>query len=110
MEFKGLELIIGSIGTVLIGLLAAGAKALIDYKKSNTTNNLSANEQAFIVYKELVENLQKDLIRINKNLKELEKEYLSCRECNVELRIKLENAIENNEKLAKLLSERDIEE
>ena len=75
------------------GLLPTIVKFVNELRKgkdeSNTTNNgqvIANNEQAMRFYKELLENLQKELKEIKLNQDELEKLHLAARESNAELR------------------------
>lgn len=93
------DIIIGAVSTAVIMLLGQITKSLIDSRKQKSESTLSANDQAFLVYKSLVETLQKNVSQINTDMNKLEQEFLLCRENNVELRMLNKALTEKNTEL-----------
>lgn len=79
--------IISGISGVLVGLIPVAIKAYNDTKGSNHSQKISENAQAFELYKNLVENLQKNVTQLSSDMTKLEEAHISAREQNAELRV-----------------------
>jgi chromosome segregation ATPase len=93
------------------GTLALGVKYLIDKSKQeqehqikqNTQSDESRfkyNEQAFIMFRDLVDKLQKNVNELNAEMRKLELDYIKAREENATLRVELHH-IRNDLQLTK---------
>jgi len=99
--------LIGAIIGGLVVLVPVVIKGVVDLRGSkssenqqNHTQKISENEQAFTIYKNLVENLQKNVTQLSTDMLALEKEYILVREQNAELRVENRQLKEEIKKLS----------
>lgn len=93
------DILIGAVSAILVALLGAGTKHLIDLRKQKSDQSLTANEQAFLFYKNLVETLQKHVQDLIKDSAKMEIEYIATRESNAELKSEIKHLKEKIEGL-----------
>jgi hypothetical protein len=96
------DILIGSLLTLVLTGLAQFGKAFFDSKKNKMDATLSASDQALLIYKNLVATLQDNFDKLNIETNNLEKEFLACRELNVELKV---NKVYLEEKIRELQEE-----
>ena len=77
----------GAAGIVLI--IKEVVSSFITAKKEIHAQDLSSNEQAFTLYKKLVETLQTNVTQLTADMTKLEQEHLTCREEAVALKMNL---------------------
>lgn len=98
---SGIEIALAIGIPALTTVLGWYGKVLYDNKKLKSDAALSANDQAFLMYKNLVEKVQKDFDNLTKQQNELEVQFLAAREALVELRVINKYLKEENEGLDK---------
>jgi len=97
------DIIIGAVATAISMLLGVGLKHFLDLRKQKDDYNLTANQQAFLFYKNLVDTLQKQAQELIKDSNKLESEYISTREMNAELKSEIKHLKEKIDELQKKL-------
>ncbi len=79
----------GGLGVWILNLYNSRNKHLLDEDKQDRDIRMNENEQAFKIYRELVDTLKKDVSKLSVDLATLERERLSCREENAQLKAEL---------------------
>lgn len=81
-------------GSIIIGVVGAITGALttlfIKVKRENNKQDLAENEQAFALYKSLVETLGASVNKLELRIIEIEKQNLICEKENVRLKALIE--------------------
>ncbi|MFQ3675271.1 MAG: hypothetical protein SNJ64_01855 [Endomicrobiia bacterium] len=78
--------IIASIVGGLSALISAYFSGFLSLQKEKNSYNIAANEQAFKLYKSLVESLSKDIEMMKISYDKIENNYILCREENARLK------------------------
>lgn len=94
-----IDLVIGAAATGLVAIIGALIKGKLDFKKQNSIEVISNNDQAFLLYKSMVVNLQEQISNIQKDTNKLEAEHMICREKNAELKLEIKYLLEQNAEL-----------
>lgn len=84
-------LIAGGVGKWVLDAVAQHRQGNITVKKNEIENQIAQNEQAVKIYNVVIEQVRKDLESLEKKCDELEKQYLSTREENAQLKAELYN-------------------
>lgn len=94
----------GAFGTWLITIYQTKHKNKLDENKQGSEIKISENEQAFKIYKDLVDILRQDVKKMTDDMNRLEGDYLKAREENATLRAENKNfQTEINELKAQLV-------
>lgn len=81
----------GAFGTWLLTVYQARHKNKMDESKQGSEIKISENEQAFKIYKDLVDILRQDVKKMTEDMSRLEADYLKAREENATLRAENKN-------------------
>lgn len=80
-----LSLLGGGVGAWLISVYQAKKKEAREDKDQDLKIRTTENEQAFQLYKEIVNRLKEDVTTLNIHVRKLEEEHIHCREDKIKL-------------------------
>lgn len=83
----GAVLLIGKIGEILL----SWRKSNREQEKQKAETSIPINDQAVLVYKDIVDSLRTDIKKLNRDLETLDKLYMGEREARIALKGENEN-------------------
>ncbi len=93
------EMLISALVGGLVTFAGGWVKSYYDARHKTEEIDLSANDQAFMMFKNIVETQQKTMAQINVDLANLNKENIELREERVELKFTIKSLTEENNRL-----------
>lgn len=93
----------GTFGGWLLNIYQTRNKSILDLNKQSSDIRISENEQAFKIYKDLLDNLRIDVQKMTNDMNRLEEEHLKCREENAALKAEVRNNTREIEQLQQRL-------
>ena len=86
----------GGIGVLLINIYRERHKYFIDRKQQDNSQIIALNDQAFKIYKGIVDDLQENLIQVHERFKDIDTQHIRCREENAKLQIEIQICKQEN--------------